>query len=104
MKKADDTNFDTVVLAADKPVLVDFSATWCAPCRMLKPILEKFADAHTEIDVVYVDADASPASSARYNVTALPTLMVFDKGKVKATTMGLQNEARLTSFVSGAIG
>lgn len=104
MKKADDSNFDAVVLAADKPVLVDFSAAWCPPCRLLKPILERFDDAHTELDVVYVDADASPRVSTRYKVSALPTLMVFDKGKLKATTFGLQNEARLASFVNGARG
>ena len=92
----DEKNFDSEVLSADGPVLVDFTATWCGPCRMLAPIVEKLA---TEMDgklkVGKVDIDASPALAAKYGVRSVPTVMVFQGGEKKATHTGLAKREKL---------
>ena len=104
MKRIDDNSFDSAVLAAEKPVLVDFSAAWCGPCKMLEPILEKFAAEHPELEVVKLDVDESPKASGRFGVTAMPTLMLFQGGEVKGVTRGLQNQAKITKFVTDSLG
>jgi thioredoxin len=102
VKKVTDATFATAVLAAEKPVLVDFSAAWCGPCRVQKPVLERFAAEHPELDVVYVDIDESPRAAREHGVQAVPTLMLFVGGQRKATTQGLQSAARLAGFVESA--
>jgi thioredoxin len=103
MKYIDDTQFDARVLASDKPVLVDFTATWCGPCKVLKPILEQYAVTHPEVEVVAVETGDSPATSARYGINAMPTMMLFHGGEVKGTLLGLQRPAKIESFVSEAL-
>lgn len=103
MKHVDDTTFDATVLQSDKPVLVDFSAAWCGPCNIQKPVLQRYAETHPEVEVVLVDVDESPRTSGRYRVQAMPTLMLFQGGEPKATVLGLQNEPRLKAFVESAL-
>jgi thioredoxin 1 len=77
-----DDRFDEEVLASDVPVLVDFGADWCGPCRALEPVIEKLAEKHAgKVRVVRVDADASAAIAARYRVRALPTVISFVGGQ-----------------------
>ena len=81
VKEASDSNFETEVLKADQPVLVDFWAEWCAPCRALAPTVDAIADAYKGKAKVYkVNVDFNPATAARYGIRGIPTLMVFKNG------------------------
>jgi thioredoxin 1 len=84
--------FDERVLKCDKPVLVDFYAEWCGPCRQLTPRLEEFAQEHPEVRVVKVNVDNSPELARRYGVKAMPTLLVIRDGKVAKKRMGADVE------------
>ncbi len=102
MKTATDATFDRLVNHADKPVLVDFSAAWCGPCKMLKPVLEKVAARHPEIDVIEVDVDESPTTARKHGIQAMPTLVLFEGGVPKATVRGLQSAQRIEAMLAGA--
>ena len=87
MKEINTVEFDTKVLENDGIVLVDFSATWCGPCKMQKPVLEEMED---ELEIYSVDVDESPELAGRYNVNAVPSLMFFKGGVLKNTLVGFQ--------------
>jgi thioredoxin 1 len=92
----DDENFADTVLEADVPVIVDYSATWCSPCKMQVPILEEFAAAHLgKVRVVKVDTDDSPKTASRYGIRSIPTLMLFNAGQRLDTRIGLTTFAML---------
>jgi thioredoxin 1 len=98
----DDTSFDEEVLASDLPVLVDFGATWCAPCRALAPIVGRLADESAgRFKVVMLDADESPAVAKRYGVRAMPTLLVFRKGEKVASHLGVATREKLLALLAG---
>ena len=92
---ADESNFDEVVLQASGPVLVDFYADWCGPCQSLAPVLERVAADLPQGRIVKVNTDHSPGLVARYNIEALPTLLVFNDGREVERTMGFQDEQGL---------
>lgn len=95
-----DENFDTEVLQADKPVLIDFTATWCGPCKLLVPIVEKIArDRAGEIKVVKVDMDDAPHATARFGVRAAPTLMVFVAGEKRRVHVGLTSREKIDELL-----
>ena len=81
-------NFDAEVLASTKPVLVDFYAEWCGPCRMLAPVLEQIAASMPEYKIVKVDVDKNQELTGRYNIQAMPTLLYFKNGQVTGSTLG----------------
>ena len=81
-------SFDRIVLKNEKPVLVDFWATWCGPFKMLSPVLEEFARRHPEIEVAKVNVDESPELAAAYRIAAIPALKLFKNGVVVNSTMG----------------
>ncbi len=90
MKNATQQSFQNDVLDADIPVLVDFWAEWCGPCKAMAPVLESIATKFDgRVRVVKVDIDANPELGVKYGVRGIPTLMVFENGKVKATRTGL---------------
>ena len=82
-------NFEKEVLNSDKKVLADFNADWCGPCKMLKPIVEEFAKDNDEIKVVSINIDDEDELSEEYNVSSIPCLGVFDKGKEIKRNVGL---------------
>lgn len=92
-------NFAQEVLAAKQPVLVDFWATWCGPCRMQAPILEAFAAEHPEIKVGKVNVDENPDLAEKFSIMSIPTLLVFKDGKLVKTAVGLHDKGGLAELV-----
>ena len=93
-----DLNFDTEVLQSDDPVLVDFSAVWCGPCKMLDPIVEELATEWTgKVKVVKLDVDHSPGVAMQYQVMGVPTLMLFVAGESRERITGYQPKDRILS-------
>src|SRR5271169_2514958 len=95
----DDSNFETEVTNATGPVLVDFSATWCGPCKRQLPVLEKFAAENLGVKVCKVDIDDAPLMAAKFGIRSVPTLMLFNVGKPTGSKVGLTSFAEMSSFV-----
>lgn len=104
VKTVDDAAFDADVLASGMPVLVEFGAAWCPPCRMLAPILDEVAEERSnQLRVVTVDVDANPVTQGRYGVMSLPTLLLFAGGTPVRQTIGSMSKGRLLAFVDEAL-
>jgi thioredoxin 1 len=104
VKPVDDRSFDIDVLGADIPVLVEFGASWCPPCRMLVPILEEIAAERAgSLLVVSIDVDANAVTQARFGVMSLPTMLLFTAGEPLRQAVGLMPKARLLQFVDEAL-
>ncbi|MBQ1843271.1 MAG: thioredoxin [Lachnospiraceae bacterium] len=95
-------NFDEEVLKSDKPVLVDFWATWCAPCRMQGPIIEELADERSDIKVGKLDVDENPEIAEKYGVMSIPTLLVIENGEVVHQMVGVQTKQQISDFLPQA--
>jgi thioredoxin 1 len=88
--EADDSNFDSQVVQEQRPVLVDFSATWCGPCKKLEPLVHEIAAEYDgRLKVVKVDVDRAPNTAAKFSVLAVPTLLLFRGGQVREQMTGL---------------
>lgn len=100
-----DSNFEAEVLKSDQPVLVDFYAAWCGPCQMLGPIVEKLAEDYKDkpVKIAKVNVDEAPETAGKYQVMSIPTLLVFEKGEVTNTMMGLQPEEGLKELLDKLI-
>lgn len=98
--KVTDASFDKEVLGAPRPVLVDFWATWCAPCRAVAPVLEEIAEEHKDaVTIAKVDVDESPRVATRLRIQSIPTFILFDGGKVVAAMQGAQPKAKFIRFL-----
>ena len=95
-----ESNFEKEVLRSEIPVLVDFWATWCGPCRMLAPTIAKIAEEQAgKVKVCKVDVDEEPELAARYNIASIPTLMVFRSGVVVKASVGVQPKAAIEAML-----
>ena len=96
---ADQANFDQLVLNSDVPVLVDFYADWCGPCRMVAPVLEELARETTDARIVKVDVDQNSQLAARYGISSIPSLLVFKDGQVADQHKGVASKAHLRALL-----
>ena len=101
----DDSNFEREVTNSDVPVLVDFGATWCAPCKRQLPLLEKYAaDYLSKVKVCKIDIDDAPMITAKFGIRSVPTMMLFHVGVQVGSKVGLTSLAEISNFVIGKVG
>jgi len=99
-----DDSFEDEVLKTDSPVLVDFWAEWCGPCKMIAPILNEIADEYGDkVKIAKLNIDENPATPPKYGIRGIPTLMLFKDGNVEATKVGAVSKSQLTAFLDSNI-
>ena len=95
-----DDSFEQEVLQSEKPVLIDYWAEWCGPCKMIAPVLEEVASEYADkIRVAKLNIDENPATPPKYGIRGIPTLMLFKNGEVEATKVGAVSKAQLAAFL-----
>ena len=102
--KVTDSSFESEVLRAPGPVLVDFWAEWCGPCKMIGPFLEDISvEMKGKVTIAKLNVDENPATPTKYGVNGIPTLMLFKNGNVEATKVGAVSKSQLTAFIDSNI-
>jgi len=98
-----EANFEAEVLKSDKPVLIDFWAPWCAPCKMISPLLDKMAGEREDVKIVKVNMDDHPEIGAKFRVRSLPTMLVVKSGNVAGTKIGAVTGKDLDQFLAESL-
>ena len=99
-----DDSFEAEVVNADGPVLVDYWADWCGPCKMIAPILDEIAEEYKgKIKITKLNIDENPATPPKYGIRGIPTLMLFNGGNVEATKVGAVSKSQLTAFIDSNV-
>lgn len=103
--EVNDSNFDQVVLQAKTPVLVDLWAPWCAPCRMVAPVVEELASEYEgRVSFAKLNVDQNPRTASRYGIMSIPTLLIFKDGKPLSNIVGFRPKAELKRSLDAALG
>ncbi len=100
---ANNENFKDLVLSAEKPVLVDFWAEWCGPCKMIAPVLDELSVEKQNVTIVKVNVDENPEIAKKYGVRGIPTLALFVNGEVEGTKVGAVTKSALNTFIDSNI-
>jgi thioredoxin 1 len=99
-----DSTFEKQVLNSGKPVLVDYWAAWCGPCKMIAPILDEIADEYTDkLTIAKINIDDNPLTPQKYAVRGIPTLMIFKNGEIAGTKVGAMSKSQLSAFIDSVI-
>ena len=99
-----DESFEEEVLQSERPVLIDYWAEWCGPCKMIAPVLDEIATEYSDrLKVVKLNIDDNPKTPPKYGIRGIPTLMVFKNGQVEATKVGAVSKAQLTAFLDDSL-
>jgi len=99
-----DATFDKEVLQSDQPVLVDYWAEWCGPCKMIAPLLNEIADEYEgKLKITKLNIDENPQTPPKFGIRGIPTLMIFKAGDVHATKVGALSKSQLTAFIDQSI-
>jgi thioredoxin 1 len=102
--KTSDASFDSDVLKSAEPVVVDFWAEWCGPCRMIAPALEEISGAlGDKVKIVKLNVDENPAVAAKYGIMSIPTLLLFKNGEIADSQVGAAPKQKLHAWISGAV-
>ena len=99
VKKITDDTFKSEVIDAPQPVIVDFNATWCGPCRMMAPVFEELSESYEKVKFISCDVDECPGTAAKYGIMSIPTIMMFKDGESKESVVGAQPRKNLESFI-----
>ena len=100
LKHVNEENFESEVLNSKTPILVDFFATWCGPCRMLEPVLEKISNSRAGFDIAKIDIDGARDLALKYGIEVVPTMIIFKDGKPLNRMEGFMNENEIVSEMS----
>jgi thioredoxin 1 len=104
VEKISDAEFDKEVLKSDKPVVVDFWAEWCGPCRMIAPALEEISGSLAgKVKIVKLNVDENPATATKYGIMSIPTLMLFKNGKLASRHDGAAPKQKLERWITAAV-
>lgn len=104
IKNVSDASFEGDVLKSSQPVLVDYWAAWCGPCKMIAPILEEIATEYAgRLTIAKLNVDENQATAAKYGIRGIPTLMLFKDGQAAATKVGALSKSQLTAFLDSAL-
>jgi len=104
IKNVSDASFEADVIKSDQPVLVDYWAAWCGPCKMIAPLLEEVATEYAgRLTVAKLNVDENQETAAKFGIRGIPTLMLFKDGQAAATKVGALSKSQLTAFLDGAL-
>ena len=104
VEKTTDATFDTDVLKASGPVVVDFWAEWCGPCRMIAPALEEISKSlNGKVKIVKLNVDENPGTAAKFGIMSIPTLMLFKNGELASRQIGAAPKQKLEQWITGAV-